>query len=1178
MRSLLSAIVVAVAVSMRVVAPAVVPALQFELVAGDAAGCAGASVAPDFAGLYLHSLDEDGELIYYEYTEPIDPNSEWKTPSAVNKARHRLRLASASASGAWTLTLEVLKHPVRWEMLAQTTFRAQSPGEYTTDNSHAALGGLLDSLNDKKLPTSQCKNGAGDTCQWTLHPGTDRLAGGGVDESCFDGVYTAARCCSSPFGDSACWGGEYTFARCCGSSVQPPASSCTFPVQAGSITAAPADALHESHSVNELPGWSQPLPMEIFAGSVPVVDTGYGRKFVHYMLAQAETQPTSPPIAPDQVPVVLWLQGGPGCSAMSGMWTEVGPFQMRDGSNDTLQRNPYSWTRFAHVLAIDAPIGVGWSSSEMEAGATDHTDESTALLSWKFLQRWFSAFFPQLKDNPFFLAGESYAGVFVPTLAEQIVDAHAAGDDSLTEINLRGIVVGNGCAGSATGLCGIDPANDDFTQDFTGRQLQLLYGRGLISSTVHANILGQCNNHANGFPKGYALTHGLPACIGVTKQQLCGLQATDYFRSFLQWLIKIEAGEGHLSQMIPDCLGSIPEAVVQSQTTMAALDAMEIPSDLFGPLPPGAQAQLLLQLNDQIWPTLFSQLKEQDSDFLAQYLLTEATTYLIGAQGATPAWRGDDITDPLGRTINIDCCVSLREMTATVGLIDVYDTSDQQCKGGPLPSGTWHEAVVKQAATTISYLQGYRQNVWAERIVNEQMGDVIRTTAQTAEETISAPRYDLDPCGGSFENLMDYFNSAPVVAALHAPFGRSDGVHGWGICTSFGETHGNYSYTKTVGVAPYGKLLGSINVSIYSGDTDACVPFSATVGYFSGLASQLSLVSDEEWLPWLVAGQVGGYVTSWHDDVVGSRLSVSTVRGAGHMVPSLRPKQALALLYRAVHQIGWGDEAPLAPFFESGPIDADSNTLKIQITTAVGGAFASFSSQYPGVAVGHDVRFEVCFGHSSVTGCEALPIAVPLVFRWSHSGREIAETRASERLSGAADAVLLISAVKPGDAGDYTVEVWDVLGNSIGSTTVTMHVNFDKACVSDTAPCQVGGGCPASWQGDGECDRSLCPHGDLHDCDLSSTGDGEGCSSYLEFSHTLNAISEACCDHGNDDCSTGFPIVCDARCAIVLKPAISACTTFLSGSTPEVVGINGADVLIQLQKAAERCDSTSKRR
>ena len=41
------------------------------------------------------------------------------------------------------------------------------------------------------------------------------------------------------------------------------------------------------------------------------------------MLAEAEQQP-------ETAPVVLWLQGGPGCSGMAGMFTEVGPFRLVD--------------------------------------------------------------------------------------------------------------------------------------------------------------------------------------------------------------------------------------------------------------------------------------------------------------------------------------------------------------------------------------------------------------------------------------------------------------------------------------------------------------------------------------------------------------------------------------------------------------------------------------------------------------------------------------------------------------------------------------------------------------------------------------------------------------------------------------------------------------------------------
>ena len=1158
-RRMRGALIASASTLLSAAAAQVVPALRFEL---EADGCA-ASVAVS-ANIYLLSMEESGggSLTYYEYTQPIDPNSEWKSPSTVNPARHRLRwtrsAAGAGAAGTWTLSLEQLKYPARWELLATTTVGAQP---LDASDPHAALGGLIDSL---RPPTSQCDSGAGAACQWALH--VPAGSSGSPAEACFppNGEFTAVRCCNtakSSQGDSACWGGGYTFARCCAGPSH--SSGCTSPVLAGSVAAAAAESLQEPHRVSELPGWTQPLPSKLFAGSVPVVESGFGRRYIHYMLAEAEHQQTSPGQAPDQVPVVLWLQGGPGCSAMSGMWTEVGPFQLRDGSSDTLERNPYSWTRFAHVLAIDAPIGVGWSSSEVEAGTAQHTDESTALLNWKFLQRWFSAFFPQLANNPFYIAGESYAGVFVPTLAEKIIDAHVAGEDVLTNINLRGIVVGNGCAGSATGLCGVDPANDDFKLDFTGRQLQLLYGRGLISSAVHDNILSSCDDPAKGFPEGYALSHGLPACFGITKEPLCGLQATEYFRSFVQWTVAMSGGDR--SQMIPDCLGAIPDSVSGSSTEMAALDAMQLPGEIFGPLPPGYQAQFLLQLNEQIWPQIFGQLEEQSSDFLAQYSLTQDSAFLIGAPGATPVWGAADRTDPIGRAINIECCSALSAMTATVGLIDVYDTSDQQCKGGPLPSGTstWHEATVKKAVATMASLKASAAIASAstERVVLQKEEEKEEKEEEEEIHTETEVRFDLDPCGGSFENLMEYFNSAPVVAALHAPFGRSDGVHGWGICTAFAETQGNYSYTKTVALAPYGKLLSSINVSIYSGDTDACVPFSATVGYFSSLASTLYLQSDEDWLPWLVDAQVGGYVTAWHDETTGSKLSVSTVRGAGHMVPSLRPKQALALLYRAVHQIGWQDEVPVEVDLS---IIATGEGAPQMFHADAGGSFTT--------SVGNDVRFEVCVGAASTAvRCDKSPIDMPLVFRWSHNGRDLVEGGTSNRVSGAADAVLLASVVKPADAGDYAVEVWDVLGNSLGSMTLNVAVSLAQACATEA--CYVNAvGCPESWEGDGECDRALCPHGDAQDCDPSSgSSTGGACASYVDFAEALDAIRQACCDQADDDCSTGFPTVCDAGCSAVLVPAISACTTFLSGSTPEVAGIDGAGILTQLNQAAARC-------
>jgi serine carboxypeptidase-like clade 1 len=65
-------------------------------------------------------------------------------------------------------------------------------------------------------------------------------------------------------------------------------------------------------------------------------------------------------------PVVLWLNGGPGCSSWDGLIYEHGPFTW--GLDDprsaraqaTLRDNPYSWSRAATMIYLDSPSGAGW--------------------------------------------------------------------------------------------------------------------------------------------------------------------------------------------------------------------------------------------------------------------------------------------------------------------------------------------------------------------------------------------------------------------------------------------------------------------------------------------------------------------------------------------------------------------------------------------------------------------------------------------------------------------------------------------------------------------------------------------------------------------------------------------------------------------------------------------------
>jgi len=151
---------------------------------------------------------------------------------------------------------------------------------------------------------------------------------------------------------------------------------------------------------------------------------------LHYWLALAEYNPWN-------ASVVLWLNGGPGSSSLLGFLQENGPVLIN--ATGGLMDNPWSWTKVANLLALESPVGVGYSycSKQFEGEVCQNTDRFTASTSRAGLVDFFHKF-PELASNDFFITGESYAGVYVPTLAQSIL--HDA-----PEINLVGIAVGDPC-------------------------------------------------------------------------------------------------------------------------------------------------------------------------------------------------------------------------------------------------------------------------------------------------------------------------------------------------------------------------------------------------------------------------------------------------------------------------------------------------------------------------------------------------------------------------------------------------------------------------------------------------------------------------------------------------------------------------------------------------------------
>ena len=68
------------------------------------------------------------------------------------------------------------------------------------------------------------------------------------------------------------------------------------------------------------------------------------------------------------------------------------------------------------MLYIETPAMVGFSyGSEISSDASSAKDNLIAVL--EFLRK-----FSELKDLDFYIAGESYAGIYIPNLVNEILD------------------------------------------------------------------------------------------------------------------------------------------------------------------------------------------------------------------------------------------------------------------------------------------------------------------------------------------------------------------------------------------------------------------------------------------------------------------------------------------------------------------------------------------------------------------------------------------------------------------------------------------------------------------------------------------------------------------------------------------------------------------------------------
>ncbi|XP_014755513.1 serine carboxypeptidase-like 6 isoform X2 [Brachypodium distachyon] len=240
------------------------------------------------------------------------------------------------------------------------------------------------------------------------------------------------------------------------------------------------------------------LPGYIGGGALPFsLETGYvgqddGVRLFYYFI-QSER-------APAEDPVLLWLTGGPGCSALSGLVYEVGPlsfdFDGYAGGLPTLLYKTEAWTQVSNVIFMDSPAGTGFSYDTAHAATPSDTMVVRQLRI--FLETWLDKH-PQFLSNPLYIAGDSYSGIIIPSLAMEIAKGIESGDERL--INLKGVIAGN-------------PVTDIRLDD--NGQLPFLHGMGIIPDELYEPARKSCRGEYHS-PSNPACANSLQAINDCTR-------------------------------------------------------------------------------------------------------------------------------------------------------------------------------------------------------------------------------------------------------------------------------------------------------------------------------------------------------------------------------------------------------------------------------------------------------------------------------------------------------------------------------------------------------------------------------------------------------------------------------------------------------------------------------------
>lgn len=232
--------------------------------------------------------------------------------------------------------------------------------------------------------------------------------------------------------------------------------------------------------VDQVPDFKK-TSFKVYSGylNVPGPVSGFSSLKIHYQFHESQNDPAKDPVA-------TWHQGGPGGTSLYGLYGEMGYFQVDDAGTHV---NEFAWNKVANMLYLESPAGssnpIGFSTCSIDGKVQSRCsfdDKSQAEAYAHTLRAFFKAF-PEYSNNSLYLTGESYAGQYLPNIANFIVNNDGFG------LNLKGIAVGNGCwGGTATSVQCNGPNSRQ-------NDVDMYFGKGLASKTMYDSVYKTCGQN-----------------------------------------------------------------------------------------------------------------------------------------------------------------------------------------------------------------------------------------------------------------------------------------------------------------------------------------------------------------------------------------------------------------------------------------------------------------------------------------------------------------------------------------------------------------------------------------------------------------------------------------------------------------------------------------------------------